>query len=145
MRFPGKRQCGIWIKTKIEQRCKGTMGRWLAVITLWGWEDQTGGPVWLFLQLLVNSQTHSPVAVYCGGKPCEFHPKKHKFHCWPFFFVSFFPLKRTHTRTAPSLFLLTTLHPPAILQGSSWISGGEQLQIGISCARLAESRGRKKS
>lgn len=67
----------------------------------------------------------------------------------PLLAVSFFPLKRTQTRartnTTPSLFLQIILHPAPIFQGSGWISGGQQLQTGISCARLAESCVRKKA
>lgn len=140
----------ICIKTtQIEQRCRGTFGSWLAIIIpLCGWEDQTGGSVWLLLRLLVNSPAHSPVAVYCGGKPCKPRPKNTNSTAGPFFFfflfVSFFPLKNTH-RTQPLPFSCKLpLRPPAILQGSGWISGEEQLRIRIPCARLAESRGRKK-
>lgn len=107
------------------------------------------------LQLLVNSQTHLPVAVYCGGKPCERRPKNTNSTAGSFTFST---ATRTHVctyvwapshppptpRHPPSLFLRAALRPTAILQGSGWTSGGEQLQIGISCARLAESRGRKK-
>lgn len=103
------------------------------------------------LQLLVNSQAHLPAAVYCGGKPSERRPKNTNSTAGRFTFST---QTRTHVRTyvwahspspphsAPSPF--PALRPAAILQGSGGISGGEQLQIGISCARLAESRGRKK-
>lgn len=106
------------------------------------------------LQLLVNSQTHLPVAVYCGGKPCERRPKNTNSTAGSFTFST---ATRTHVCTyvwapshpppphPPPLFLRAALRPAAILQGSGWTSGGEQLQIGISCARLAESRGRKKN
>lgn len=103
------------------------------------------------LQLLVNSQTHSPVAVYCGGKPCQRRPKNTNSTVGSFTFsTETHTHVRTHVRTGvqppppPSPFLRAALRPAAILQGSGWISGAEQLQIGISCARLAESLGRKK-
>lgn len=113
----------ICIKTtQIEQRCRGTFGSWLAIIIpLCGWEDQTGGSVWLLLRLLVNSPAHSPVAVYCGGKPCKPRPKNTNSTAGPFFF--FFSLRfifsiEKHTQnTAPSLFLQTTPPPSRYLTG----------------------------
>lgn len=79
------------------------------------------------LQPLVNSQTHSPVAVYCGGKPYERRPKNTNSTVGSFTFSTETHM-HVHTRTyarmgvqpppPPSLFLRAALHPAAILRGS---------------------------
>lgn len=79
---------------------------------------------------------HRPVAVYRGGKPCKFHPEKHKFHRRRF---HFFHLKRhtcTHRRPLPFPCM-----QPSALQLAHWLCcslEGQQLQRRISGARLAE-------
>lgn len=123
------------------------LGELQAVITVWWWEDQTGGRFDCSSNSLLIHQLTALLLFTAEGNPASSIQKTQiPLLAFFFFFSSFhFFHWNTRTHTAPSLFLRTTLHPPAILQGSGWISGAEQLQIGISCARLAESCGRKKA
>lgn len=97
-------------------------------------DDQTERPVWVLLQLPVNSPAHRPVAVYRGGKPCRFHPKKHKFHRCRFHFFHF--NRQTSTRGQPLPF---SCPPPCSYLTDCAACWREQLQRRVSGARLAET------